>query len=273
MSRVSDDPAALLDLARALAVEAGDLVRAGRERGPVAAMTKSTDTDMVTEFDRASEQLIVQRLREVRPDDAIRGEEGADTPGTSGIEWIIDPIDGTTNFMYGLPTYNVSVAARDGDGPLIGAVMVPGTGELFSARRGGGASCNGRPVRCSDTTELAKALVATGFSYRPEQRTLQAARVARIIGHIRDIRRLGAAAADLAFTAAGRLDAFYEEHLNAWDLAAGEVIAREAGCRLGGLDGGPVRPESVLVATPAVFDALLELIADSGAPDLTTPTS
>ena len=266
MTRVSDDPDQLLTLARAIATEAAAMILQARQAGPVAASTKSTATDMVTEYDRRSEQLIVERLRAARPDDGIVGEEGADTRGTSGIDWLVDPIDGTTNFLYGLPGYNVSIAARDADGGLIGVVAVPAVGELYHARRGGGAWCNDRPIRCSEASDLSTALVATGFSYHPERRRLQARRVARLIDQVRDIRRLGAAATDLSYTAAGRLDAYYEEHLNAWDLAAGEVIAREAGCRLGSLDGGPVRADSVLVAAPGVFDALRALVAVASEP-------
>lgn len=216
---------------------------------------------MVTEFDRMSERLIVERLLDARPDDGIVGEEGADHRGTSGIDWLIDPIDGTTNFLYGLAGFAVSIAARDSDGPLVGVVVVPSLGETFTARRGGGAFCNGSPITCSRTDRLSDALVATGFSYHPERRAVQASRIAALIEHIRDIRRIGAAAPDLCYTASGRVDAYFEEYLNPWDLAAGEVIAREAGCRVASIDGGPVHPASVLVASPAVFGPLIDLIA------------
>lgn len=260
MSRVPDDPDALVGLALDIGTQAGSVIAEGRARGLVEVSSKSTNTDMVTEYDRLSERLIVERLIAARPDDGIVGEEGADHPGTSGIDWLIDPIDGTTNFLYGLPGYAVSIAARDPDGPLVGVVVVPSTGEVFSARRGGGAHCNGRRIACSQTTHLGEALVATGFSYHPERRRAQAARIAGMIDRIRDIRRIGAAAPDLCYAASGRVDAYFEEYLNPWDLAAGEVIAREAGCRLASLDGGPVHPASVLVANPAVFGPLLELI-------------
>lgn len=251
----------LLDLAAALALQAGHTARDGRRaRGIVTADTKSTSTDMVTEFDRANEALIVGGILGARPDDGIVGEEGTDRVGTSGVDWLIDPIDGTTNFLYGLPGWGVSVAARTADGTRAGAVYVPSSDELFTARVGHGAFLNGEPIHCSATTDLALSLVATGFGYQPERRALQARRIASLLPKVRDLRRLGAAAPDLCNLAAGRLDVYFEEWLGAWDLAAGALIASEAGCRLGGLDGGPIRPASVLAATPGVFEAVRELI-------------
>ena len=246
-------------LAERVAREAGVMVAAGRVTG-LTFDTKSSSTDIVTEFDRASERLIVDRISAERPDDAIVGEEGAATEGPSGIHWLVDPIDGTTNFLYGLPGYGVSVAAMDSAGALAGAVYVPATDELFSAGRERGAALNGAPIGCSATTRLGQALVATGFSYVAERRRRQAERVVDVITEVRDIRRLGAASVDLCHAAAGRVDAYFEEFLGPWDLAAGELIAREAGCRTGDFDGGPARPSEVLVATPALFDQLAELI-------------
>ena len=253
-------PEQLRIFAADLARRAGQLISEGRRSGAGLVDTKSTSTDLVTEFDRASERLIVSELRAARPDDAIVGEEGTADAGTSGISWLIDPIDGTTNFFYDLPGYGVSIAACDHRGPLAGAVYVPATDELFSASRGGGATLNGRPIHCSTTTDVSTALVATGFSYHPDRRRGQMGRLHRIIGEIRDIRRFGAAAVDLCYVAAGRVDAYFEEHLGPWDLAAGELIAGEAGCIAGDLGGGPVRPEQVLVANPAVFGPLRDLI-------------
>jgi myo-inositol-1(or 4)-monophosphatase len=261
LTRVPDEPTALLALALEVGAAAAALIIEGRASGLANVTSKSTVTDMVTEYDRLSEALIVERLTVARPDDGLVGEEGADRRGSSGIDWLIDPIDGTTNFLYGLPGFAVSIAARDPDGPLVGVVVVPSTGETYYAHRGGGAFCNGAPIRCSNTTDLGHALVATGFSYHPERRRAQAARLAAIIDRIRDVRRIGAAAPDLCYTAAGRVDAYFEEYLNPWDLAAGEVIAREAGCLVASIDGGPVHPGSVLVATPAIFGPLVELIA------------
>jgi len=260
VSTVHDE---LLTLASNLAVEAGRMVRDGRaDRGIRDATTKSSATDMVTEFDKASETLIVSAIQAARPDDAIIGEEGTDTVGTSGISWLIDPIDGTTNFLYGLPGYAVSIAASSADGTEVGAVYVPATDELFTAVRGGGARLNGLPIRCGDTDEISVALVATGFAYDRERRARMARRVAELIPLVRDIRRFGAASVDLCFVAAGRVDVYFEEHLGPWDLAAGELIATEAGCRSGSLDGGPVRPSSVLVSTPALFEPVRTMITD-----------
>jgi myo-inositol-1(or 4)-monophosphatase len=260
MTDVGDE---LLDLAARLAREAGALVAAGRRGGVRALSTKSTLTDMVTEFDQASERLIVERLTVARPDDGIVGEEGTATEGTTGIDWLIDPIDGTTNFLYDLPGYAVSIAAVDHEGTLVGVVYVPALDELFAARRGGGATLDGNAIRCGERTDVGSALVGTGFSYFSARRSFQADRVARLIPHVRDIRRLGAASVDLCYVAMGRLDAYFEEHLGPWDLAAGELIAREAGCRTGDFRGGPPRPDEVLVANPTLFPPLADLILDA----------
>jgi myo-inositol-1(or 4)-monophosphatase len=263
-----DDADGLLALAARLATEAGELIRLGRAEGITDVETKSTQTDMVTEYDRASEALIVGELRRHRPDDAIVGEEGTDRAGTSGITWLIDPIDGTTNFLYGLPGYAVSIAAQDEDGLLVGAVSVPTFGELFTARRGGGARCNGTRLRCSEQTRLDDALVATGFSYRAERRKRQAGILLEVLPRVRDVRRFGAASVDLCFVGAGRVDAYFEVGLSPWDSAAGILVATEAGAIVGGLDGGPARPDDVLAATPGVFDALQQLLIEVGAADV-----
>ena len=257
------DDAELLALASRLAVHAGTTTATGRrERGVQAADTKSTATDMVTEFDRAAEELIVGGLRAARPHDGIVGEEGTDTVGTSGVDWLVDPIDGTTNFLYGLPGWAVSIAARSSGGTRVGAVYVPATDELFTARVGHGAHLNGEPIACSATTDVALALVATGFGYQPERRRVQAVRVAGLLPRVRDLRRFGAASVDLCHVAAGRVDAYYEQWLGPWDIAAGELIAREAGCLTGSLTGGPPSPASLLVANPHVFAPLVELITE-----------
>ncbi|MEP7201858.1 MAG: inositol monophosphatase family protein [Ilumatobacteraceae bacterium] len=250
----------LCDLAARLAVAAGELVFEGRKRGLTSITTKSSDTDVATEFDRASERLIVDGLRAARPDDALVGEEGTDSAGASGIRWLIDPIDGTTNFQYDLPGYAVSIAALSEKGALAGAVFIPSNRELFTAVADGGALLNGAPIRCSSTSTLQQALVATGFSYQIERRRAQARRIAEVIPRIRDIRRFGAAAPDLCYLAAGRLDAYFEQWLGPWDWAAGELIAREAGCRTGGFDGGAIDETQVLAANPALFDQMVELL-------------
>jgi myo-inositol-1(or 4)-monophosphatase len=254
-----------MHLARSMAVEAGDMVRIGRLSGISAAETKSSATDIVTEFDRASERVLVERIRAARPDDAIVGEEGASTSGTSGISWLIDPIDGTTNFVYGLPNWAVSIAAVDADGPVAAAVYAPVLGELFSARRGCGATLNDVAITCGQLGNLSSALVATGFSYLADHRGRQAARLALMMPHIRDVRRLGAASLDLCFVAMGRLDGYFEQGLGPWDLAAGQLIASEAGCSTGDFSGGAIRPAEVLVANPLLFTELAELINRSTA--------
>jgi myo-inositol-1(or 4)-monophosphatase len=259
------DSADLLALACSLARAAGSMAAEGRRGGVPAGDTKSTATDMVTEFDRASERLIVEGLRAARPGDGLIGEEGSSHEGTSGIDWLVDPIDGTTNFLYDLPGWAVSIAAADRDGALVGAVYVPALDEMFAARRGAGATCNDRPLRCGTLASPATALVATGFSYSPERRGRHAARLAHVLPQVRDIRRFGAASVDLCHVAAGRVDAYVEEFLGPWDLAAGELIAREAGCRTGDLDGGPARPAQVLVANPALFEPLAALLREAWA--------
>ena len=252
-------------LACDLALQAGDLIRRGRRSGVGDVDTKSSTTDMVTEFDRASEALIVQALREHRPNDAIIGEEGTADTGTSGVRWHIDPIDGTTTFFYDLPGYAVSIAAADHEGTLAGAVYVPATNELFSAARGEGATLNDAPIHCSATRDVSNTLLATGFSYSPEVRRRQMLRLQHIIGEVRDIRRCGAAAVDLCNVAAGRVDAYFEENLGPWDLAAGELIAREAGCASGDLQGETVRPAEVLVTNATLFEPIRALINRAGA--------
>lgn len=256
----------LRDLAASIAREAGDMVAAGRREGRLLADTKSSPTDMVTQFDRQSELLIVGRLSEHRPDDAVIGEEGTDLVGTSGVWWLVDPIDGTTNFLYDLPGYAVSIAAVDAEGTIAGAVYVPSSGELFTAARGHGAQMNGRDIHCAPAAELGHALVSTGFSYQPERRRTQAARVARLIPFVRDIRRFGAAAVDLCNVACGRVDAYFEEYLGPWDLAAGDLIAREAGCRTGDFNGGSASTEQVIACAPALFESLAQLIRESSTP-------
>jgi myo-inositol-1(or 4)-monophosphatase len=251
----------LLALAIDLAVRAGDTALAGRRGAVVDPGTKSTATDLVTAFDKAAEATIVDGLAAARPHDAIVGEEGTDRPGTSGMSWYVDPIDGTTNFVYDLPLWSTSIAAADADGMLVAVVYAPAVGELFAAIRGEGATLGGQPIRCSDRTELALALVGTGFAYAADRRREQAAILGDLIGAIRDIRRLGSAALDLCYVAAGRFDAYFETGLNRWDAAAGELIAREAGCRTGDHRGGPPRPEELLVATPAIFADLQALLA------------
>jgi myo-inositol-1(or 4)-monophosphatase len=253
-------------LAVDLATRAGALAHEGRRRlgagQPIDHETKSTLTDPVTEFDRAAEALIVDAVRVARPHDSIVGEEGAEHAGTSGLHWHIDPIDGTTNFVYDLPAWCTSVAVVDEQGPLAGAVYVPVTNELFAAARGGGATCNGEPIRCSSASQLATALIGTGFNYSPAVRELQARRLAALLPQVRDVRRFGSAALDLCMVACGRLDAYFEEHLNSWDLAAGVLIASEAGAITSNFSGGPADSDATVATASDLHTPLLELIAE-----------
>ncbi len=250
------DPAALVALAGDVAREAGRLLLDGSRRRRTAIETKSTATDMVSEMDRASEELIVGALLAARPDDGVLGEEGSSRAGTSGLRWVIDPLDGTTNYLYGIPGWGVSIAAEAADGVVAGAVYDPVHSELFTALRGGGARCNDEPIACSNQSRLGLALVATGFGYDPERRRGQGEVLARLIGDIRDIRRIGAAAVDLCSVACGRVDAYFERGLSWWDLAAGALIATEGGAVVTSLDGGPVAAGSVVAAAPGIAETL-----------------
>jgi fructose-1,6-bisphosphatase/inositol monophosphatase family enzyme len=250
-------------IAEQLARAAGDMAFAGRKSGIVTATTKSSPTDMVTQYDKASEDMITAGLRELRPDDGIVGEEGASREGTSGITWHIDPIDGTSNFYFDIPMWAVSIGAVDDNGPIAGAVYAPALRDMFTAARGEGATLNGDRISVRENTVLSDALVCTGFSYHVSQREAHARRVATMVGQIRDIRRFGAAAIDLCFVACGRLDAYFEEHLNSWDLIAGQVIATEAGALVTNYSGDTATPQEVLASQPGVQKALIQLIADS----------
>lgn len=229
--------------------------------------TKSTATDMVTEMDRASEALVVRRLRELRPDDGIVGEEGADHPGTSGVVWVVDPLDGTTNYLYRYPGWNVSVGATVDGEPVVGAVVVPATGDVFTGARGHGATHDDRRIALGSPAPLSTSLVGTGFSYDPATRTAQAGALTSLIGRVRDIRRGGAAAADLCSVACGRLDAYYEVGLADWDRVAATVIAREAGARVEVRTDTPLGPDCTIAAHPARFDELLALLVEVGTLD------
>lgn len=255
----------LARIAERLALGAAELLLDGLARGGLQVATKSTRTDLVTDVDRASERLLVDGLLAARPDDGILGEEGTDIAGTTGVTWVIDPLDGTTNFVYGHSGFSVSIAAVIDGVPSVGVVADPLHDDLFSARLGGGAHRNQAPIRCSDRAEPATALVATGFGYAPDQRAAQARVLTEVLPSIRDIRRMGGAAVDLCSTACGRVDAYFERGLAPWDLAAGTVIAREAGARVGDLRGGEPSGEFVLAAPPALFDPLAELLLAAGA--------
>jgi myo-inositol-1(or 4)-monophosphatase len=248
-------------LAEAVAREAGALLRGAYDGPELRVASKSTPTDLVSEADHAAERLIRERLSAARPGDGILGEEGGDHVGTSGVRWVVDPLDGTVNFLFGVPQWAVSIACEDGDGALAGVVYDPLRDELFSAERDGVALRDGAPISASARTDLATALVGTGFGYDAEVRRAQAEVVARLLPDVRDIRRFGSAAVDLAWTACGRLDAYYEHGLNAWDLAAGRLICERAGLEVRDLPPiGPSGP-GVVVAPPALMGALAPRLA------------
>jgi myo-inositol-1(or 4)-monophosphatase len=259
------DSAELLGLAEELARAAGRLIVEERPRSLTVTATKSSSTDIVTEMDQASERLLVERIIAARPHDGILGEEGADRTGSSGVTWVIDPIDGTVNYLYGIPCYAVSVGARVGDEVVAGAVVNPVSGEVWTARAGHGAWLDGRPVRVNSSPGLAMALVATGFGYAPARRARQGEILAQVLPRVRDIRRAGAASLDLCGIATGRLDGYFEQGLKPWDLAAGGLVAREAGATVGGLGGRPAGEALVVAAAPPLFAQLEALLAALGA--------
>jgi myo-inositol-1(or 4)-monophosphatase len=278
------DAAGLRDLAVGVAREAGQLLAARAGRVEVAA-TKSSPTDVVTEMDRRSEELIRARILAARPDDAILGEEGGQIGDVdrAPVRWVIDPLDGTVNYLYGLHDWAVSIAAEVewaevggevggveggevGRKIVAGAVYVPMRGEMFSAFTGGGAwleSAAGdrRRLRCSPGAPLDRALVGTGFGYLAARRKVQGEVVAALLPRVRDIRRIGVASVDLCAVAAGRLDGFYERGLNYWDWAAGALVAAEAGAVVGGLGGAPVSGSMAVAAGPGLFGPLSDALA------------
>ncbi len=225
----SPDPVALRDLALATAREAGELIVELRTEGVEVAGTKSSETDIVTLADQAAEALVKERLLGARPGDGMVGEEGDDLRGTSGVVWIVDPIDGTVNYLYGLPHFAVSIAAEVDGVVVAGVVVAPPLGLEYVATLGGGATCNDRSIRPRTTVPLRERLVATGFSYEQPARTRQAGYLARMLPRIRDIRRLGSCALDVCGVAAGHLDAYVEEGAHIWDHAAAGLVVAEAG--------------------------------------------
>jgi myo-inositol-1(or 4)-monophosphatase len=251
----------LLGLATEVAHEAGDGLRDAFGRS-LAISAKSTPTDLVSEADVATERLIRARLESARPDDAILGEEGDDRPGTSGLRWVVDPLDGTVNFLFGIPQWCVSIACEDAGGALAGVVFDPMRGETWAATRDGAATLDGAPIRASTRDELASAMVATGFGYAADVRESQARVVARLLPLVRDVRRFGAAALDLAWAAAGRFDAYYERGVKHWDVAAGALICARAGLAVRELAPAPPADSGMLVAPPALVDELLALVTD-----------
>ncbi|HVV76819.1 MAG TPA: inositol monophosphatase family protein [Mycobacteriales bacterium] len=258
----SVDPAELLHLAVGLAHDGAAVLR---ER-PVdlgVLSTKSSPTDVVTVMDRAAERVILDGLAAARPRDAIVSEESGGSEGSTGVSWLVDPLDGTVNYLYGIPHYAVSIAAAIDDETVCGAVVDVERGLTYTGLAGAGSFCDDVPLCCSGQSDPAFALVGTGFNYEVELRTKQAAAMATVLPAVRDIRRAGSAALDLCAVACGQLDAFFEAGMYPWDWAAGGLIAREAGARVDGLAGNPPGRNTTLAANPALFDALAEVLVSS----------
>lgn len=264
--------ATLLDLARSIAVEAGELALRRRREGVRVAATKSSPVDIVTETDREVEELIRARIAVARPGDGFLGEESDATESASGLTWVVDPIDGTVNFLYDIPAWAVSIAVVEGPPvpdrwtAVAGCVVNPVLGEVYTAARGAGARLGDERITVSGAERLELSLVGTGFAYDAARRVEQAATVTALIDRVRDIRRIGSAALDLCAVAAGRLDGFYERGLNPWDHAAGALIAAEAGAvvalRAGGASDGRLLTTA---ATPGIATALDAVLAETGA--------
>ncbi len=265
---MTEEPQALLTLACAVACEAGAML-AARHGRPAVVATKTSPTDVVTEMDQAAERLIRARILAERPGDAILGEEGGQSGGSAAVRWIVDPLDGTVNYLYGLPDWSVSIAAEAGGQVVAGAVCVPRRDALFGAELGGGSwrasvsdltPAGRESLACNTGVPLARALVATGFGYEPGRRVVQGRVLSTVLPRVRDIRRAGACSVDLCSLAAGNVDAYYERGVQYWDIAAGGLIAREAGALTGGLDGRPAGPSMIVGAGPGLFAELQGLL-------------
>ena len=257
----------LLTLARETAAQAGALAKLRRSEGVEVAESKSAPEDIVTHADRETEALIRSILAEARPNDGFYGEESEATPGSSGLTWVVDPIDGTVNFLYGIPAWAVSIAVVEGDPDpgswhtLAGAVFNPPANEMFTAAAGQGAYLGNHRLQANTGLALPLALVGTGFGYRSARRLRQAAVVNGLIDQVRDIRRIGSAALDLSYIAAGRLDLFYERGLNPWDHAAGALIAREAGARVGAFAGDKEGSDLLIAGAPDLYEFVEPILA------------
>ncbi|WP_258068312.1 inositol monophosphatase family protein [Pseudoclavibacter sp. RFBB5] len=258
----------LLDIAVTLATEAGELVAARRKEGVAVADTKSSSVDIVTASDRESEAHIRRRLEELRPGDGFFGEESDATASETGLTWVVDPIDGTVNYLYGYPNYAVSVAVVLGDPgsepssftALASAVVNPEGRESFTAMRGQGSWCNGERLHVDAAPPLELALVGTGFSYAAERRVQQAEQWTTLAGRVRDLRRVGAASLDLCNIAINRLDAYYESGLNPWDHAGAALVAREAGAVVVGEAMGREGRRLIIAAKPGLEVELADLV-------------
>jgi myo-inositol-1(or 4)-monophosphatase len=241
------------------AARAAGAVLLERYRGPLRGLgTKSSETDPVSEADREAERGVRELLAAERPEDGLLAEEGSRSESESGRRWIVDPLDGTVNYLYGFPAWGVSVALEDAAGVAVGVVLDPLRDEAFRVVRGGGAELSGEPLRVRRPERLDRALVATGFDYLPQRRAAQAEVARRVLPAVRDLRRAGAAALDLAWLAAGRLDGYYERGLKPWDWAAGRLLVEEAGGAVADLPG---EPRGLVAAHPELLPALRELVS------------
>jgi myo-inositol-1(or 4)-monophosphatase len=262
----ADEAEELLAIAGEAARDAGALLLERVSRGAERSVTsKSTPTDLVSEADLASEHAIRALLARRRPRDGFIGEEGDHAEGASGLSWVVDPLDGTVNFLFGIPQWCVSVAVRDGDGTIAGAVYDPNRDELFSATRDGPATLVGARGELELTgsareDDLSKAMLATGFAYDADVRAAQARVLARVVPRVRDVRRFGSAALDLTWTAAGRYDGYFERTVKQWDIAAGALICERAGLRVLELPVHEQLPWGILATRPALAEPLLELV-------------
>jgi myo-inositol-1(or 4)-monophosphatase len=248
-----------LELAERAARAAGEVLMTYYGGAPVGLASKTSATDPVSDADREAERVIRELLTAERPEDGLVGEEGSRIEGEHERRWVVDPLDGTVNFLYGLRAWGVSIALEDEEGLAVGVVFNPVSGECFAAERGKGATMSGRPIHVTDCRSLDRAMVSTGFSYESERRAEQAAVLIDLLPRIRDLRRAGAAALDLAYVAAGRVDAFYERGLKRWDEAAGLLLVHEAGGVTADLDGEP--HGVVAAATPELLAELRPLVA------------
>jgi len=252
---------AALALATEAAREAAALLLELRRSPAVGIRSKSSATDLVSEADEQAERAIVTAIRRLRPDDAIVAEEGSGAEGSSGVNWYVDPLDGTINYLYGIPHWSVSICCADTTGPLAGVVFDPLRDELFSTSRGAGAYLGDRRLAVTDNRDLARALVATGFGYSAEQRRTQGRIIANVLGDVRDIRRFGSAALDLACVAASRVDAYFESVEKPWDWMAGALLVREAGGRVTELNPADAAFPRIIASGPGIHDELVALLA------------
>lgn len=254
------DGTRLLELATEAAHRAGAVLLERFAREATGVRTKSTSTDLVSDADTAAERVIFETISAVRPDDGWVAEEGTSAASSTGITWIADPLDATVNYLFRIPVWCVSIAAEDESGAIAGVVYDPNRDETFTATRGGGAFLNGSPIHVSDRDDIATALIATGFEYDRELRAFQAGVVAGVIPVVRDIRRAGSAALDLASVACGRVDGYYESSTHRWDKAAGTLLVEEAGGVVSELTNPTGESPGVVAAGPGIHAALEALV-------------